>query len=75
MQAETSVDFADLIEWYRSQCDDSWEHQHGTSSTLSTTPASHAKRDHRLTMRSSERRIASIVFFIALCPPSLSLGR
>ena len=29
MPAETTVDFADLIEWYRSQCDDSWEHQHG----------------------------------------------
>ncbi len=25
----TTVDFADLIEWYRRQCDDSWEHRHG----------------------------------------------
>ena len=29
MPEETIVDFADLIEWYRCQCDDSWEHQHG----------------------------------------------
>jgi hypothetical protein len=29
MPAETTVDFADLTEWYRGQCDDSWEHQHG----------------------------------------------
>ncbi len=29
MPAETTVDFANLIEWYRSQCDDWWEHQHG----------------------------------------------
>jgi Immunity protein 53 len=23
------VDFCGLISWYRSQCDDDWEHQHG----------------------------------------------
>ncbi len=25
----TTVDFADLIAWYQSHCDDSWEHQYG----------------------------------------------
>lgn len=29
MPADTTVDFTNLIEWYRSQCDDSWEHQYG----------------------------------------------
>lgn len=27
--SETTVDFRDIIEWYRSRCDDSWEHQYG----------------------------------------------
>lgn len=29
MTSRTTVDFADLIEWFHSRCDDSWEHQHG----------------------------------------------
>lgn len=27
----TVVDFADIIEWYNSHCDQSWEHQYGVS--------------------------------------------
>lgn len=27
--SQTTVDFRDIIEWYQSHCDDSWEHQYG----------------------------------------------
>lgn len=32
------MDFADLIHWYESQCDDSWEHRHGISLTTLDNP-------------------------------------
>ena len=27
--SQSTVDFRDIIEWYQSHCDDSWEHQYG----------------------------------------------
>lgn len=27
--SDSMVDFSELIAWYQSHCDDSWEHQHG----------------------------------------------
>ncbi len=29
MTPSTTVDFADLIQWYQRHCDDNWEHQYG----------------------------------------------
>lgn len=38
MTSPTSVEFTELIEWYRSQCDGSWEHQYGIKLDMLDNP-------------------------------------
>ena len=42
--SQTTVDFCDIIEWYQSHCDDSWEHRFTLLTSASFAPCPQRQR-------------------------------